>query len=226
VKTSLISLFIRENFKYISFGDFFKASASFFFGLSKIVKFILLRFLRSDVNSFPLGYTDNFVEYIKSQNVTLELNKFKTTSWSDYRGVEGYFDRKLAISSIKNRNLNVYVNSFWGGSTNSLTSNYVISLTKGNLSFCPPGFLNTDSFRYYESLFLGNLPVKLLLSFNSLSFNSRSYLYPMLFSWEKLFDFYEHLSCEEVVELINLHHFYYAINLKTTKNILFSYLDS
>lgn len=224
VNIAFIWRFIRQNIRYISLVDIPSAGYNLFFGLSKIFKLFLLRFLRTEVNYFPLGYTDNFIEYIERERLTLSLNKFNTISWSDFRGLKGNFDRNLALNSIQNRSISVYVNSAWGGSVSNLTSNYVESLQRGILSFCPPGFLNTDTFRYYESLYLGNLPVKLLLSFNSLSFNSHTYLYPMLYSWDSLFDFYENLSPAEIVELIKIHHFYFEMSLEATKLSLVKYL--
>lgn len=226
VNIPFICRFIRQNIANISLVDISSAGYSFFFGLSKIFKLFLLRFLRNKVNYFPLGYTDNFVEHVEKERVTLDLNKFSTTLWSDFRGLKGNFDRNFAIKTIQNRSISVYVNSEWGGSANNLTSNYVKSLQRGILSFCPPGFLNTDTFRYYESLYLGNLPVKLLLSFNSLSFNSYTYLYPMLYSWDALFDFYENLSPAEIVELIKIHLFYYEMSLEATKLALVKNLAS
>ncbi len=172
-------------------------------GVWKALKFYAIKLLRINLYRLPLGYTDNFFNFMSSSHLSLPLNKFDYPKWSDFYGVKGNINRIIAMTSLSNHLIKIHQNLMWGGDKKYLVSNYVNALSVGNLSFNPPGYVSTESYRFFESLFLGNAPVNLPISTNSLGQNSNDFFIDHASTWSSLVEFYESLNRVELIDLIS-----------------------
>jgi len=193
-------------------------------GIWKSLKFYLINISGLNVSSLPLGYTDNFISHINSQQISLPLNKFDITKWSDFYGVKGNINRSIAIESVNNNSLSIRQNLEWGGNKHYLVPNYVSSLVNGNLSFNPPGYRSIQTYRCYESLFLGSTPVYLPVSANSLGQDSGEFYIQNILSWNDLTKFYVGLSKTELMDLISFQNHIFDQKILSLKQQIVRYL--
>jgi hypothetical protein len=170
-----------------------------------MLKVIVISGLCSNVKFLPLGYTNNFLEHIKFGNISLPLNKFSEPSYSTFYGVSGSFSRKNFLRHFERNGYNLQINTAWGGDKKNLTGQYINALTRGNLSLCPPGYSSNETFRYYESLFLGNLPIRLSFSLNSFIQQPDKLNFDH-YNIESLKLLIEELSGKEIKELVSFQH--------------------
>ena len=221
---NLVKSYLFKSFSYNSFNVRIKLLPHISIGIWKSLKFYLIKIARLNVSSLPLGYTDNFINYINSQQITLPLNKFDITKWSDFYGVKGNINRSIAIESMDNNSVNIKQNLEWGGNKDYLVSNYVNSLVSGNLSFNPPGYRSIETYRYYESLFLGSTPVNLSISANSLGQESGQFYIHSILSWDDLTKFYECLTKTELMDLISFQNHVFNQRILSLKEKIVRYL--
>jgi hypothetical protein len=198
----------------------FKLIPHLIIGIWKLLKFLLLKILKINVLRLPLGYTDNFIDHVSSLNLGLKMQKFEVPRWSNFFGVSGNITRVIGIESLRDTEIRIFKNLEWGGNKKHLVSNYVNALLEGNLSFNPPGYRSTDSFRFYESLFLGNAPVNLPISANSLGRNSNEFFVEHAMSWKSLIYFYEHLNQFELIDLISFQQFLFDQEIISLKSAI------
>jgi hypothetical protein len=176
------------------------------------------------VHQLPLGYTDNFISFIRSNSISLDLNKYSEKKWSDFHGHKGNINRRQALDSAQEYKLKINENSVWGGNKNDLTRPYVESLVLGNISLVPPGFRSTESFRVYESLYLGNAVVHMPFSLNSITFNSEEYIFKRSLTWESIMNFWENLSTQELKSLVLFQQFQYEKKIVELNSLILKHL--
>lgn len=124
-------------------------------------------------SNLPLGYTNLFISQMNSLNLIDSESSIisfaaKQRSFDNrvrtkksrkivFVGQVGTWYREILIESFS-RNLNFAskVNSGWTG----ISSNeYLLSIKDSDFVLCPPGVITNETFRYYESIFAGRLPI-------------------------------------------------------------------
>ena len=172
----------------------------------------------------PLGYTDNFISFIRANSITLDIDKYSEKKWTDFHGIKGNINRSIALDSVRQSKLKINENSVWGGNKKELTRLYVESLAMGNLSIVPPGFRTTESFRFFESLYLGNAVAHMPFSLNSITFNSEQYMLKRCLTWESIISFYEKLSTQELKSLVHFQQFQYEKKIVDLNSVISRHL--
>jgi len=116
----------------------------------------------------PLGYTNQFVsqleEKFSSNHMSLfdgwplsDRQKFSATPNSGFMGQVGTWYRKVLLEYFAR--FPEFTSTVSSGWVTSSTSNYVNFLNVTQLVLCPPGIYTNETFRYYETLVLGSLPI-------------------------------------------------------------------
>ena len=113
------------------------------------------------VQSLPLGYTNAFASaYQEMPKETTER-----TVHICFRGNRGLAPRILGLEEatrVPGADIQL-VDQAWSGSSaeTSDARDYIDQLRSSRFALVPPGFVNAESFRYYEALLCGALPVEI-----------------------------------------------------------------
>lgn len=123
------------------------------------------------VHSFPLGYTDRFVRELEKlgllhgENQSL-INDLRTPSIIARDGVSFYgqrgtwYRRRMVENLSRLAGAKTYgYASFGGFSTLSDKTDYSRSILESRFVISPPGNVSSQSFRYYEIVCLGAIPI-------------------------------------------------------------------
>lgn len=125
-----------------------------------------------EMSPIPLGYTNAFVEQLKYLQPKIEnydslfdLSLYESEVGRQidisFVGKEGEWARHVALSVLMQNDLIKIVKIKtlgWGGHQFE-DLEYVNSLLESKFVLCPPGHISNQSFRYFESLLLGALPI-------------------------------------------------------------------
>jgi len=120
---------------------------------------------------FPLGYTERFARELKDLGI-LKANQdslFQGKLFSDFTerdkisffGQKGSWYRRLMVKFFESHpNFEIQTYSSFGGFTDSPRSTgYSELILKSRFVVCPPGNCSSQSFRYYEAIALGAIPI-------------------------------------------------------------------
>lgn len=135
----------------------------------------LCKFLRIRVMHLPLGYTDDFAERVAeifslgSESHLIDNQDLSVLEFS-YRGHRPYFSGQLAqfdrrvIQKVNvdlgNSAINFYVGYMnFGKEKKFALDRYIKNLSKCKFSLCPAGNWSRETFRYFESMLLGAVPI-------------------------------------------------------------------
>lgn len=127
--------------------------------------------LGPQVRSVPLGYTDTFARaFAERMNLgpteslfSYPINEHARPTFVTFHGNRGLAQRitglelagRLPDSDVAT------VDADWSARARSNVGvSYVESLMEARFTLCPPGFANNESFRFYEALICGSLPVE------------------------------------------------------------------
>ena len=113
------------------------------------------------VQSLPLGYTNAFANPHQEES---ESPTERTISIC-FRGNRGLAPRILgleAAAQIPGADIQL-VDRAWSGASPETTNArpYIDQLRSSRFALVPPGFVNAESFRYYEAILCGALPVEI-----------------------------------------------------------------
>lgn len=113
------------------------------------------------VQSIPLGYTNAFANaHEESGSPPTERNISIC-----FRGNRGLAPRILGLEAaalVPGSDIDLVDQSWSGASANpSDARDYVDQLRSSRFALVPPGFVNAESFRYYEAILCGALPVEI-----------------------------------------------------------------
>ena len=113
------------------------------------------------VQSLPLGYTSAFAN---SYQEVLEEPSQRTISIS-FRGNRGLAPRILGLEAaarVPGADIQL-VDRAWSGASaeTAIAHDYIDQLCASRFALVPPGFVNAESFRYYEAILCGALPVEI-----------------------------------------------------------------
>jgi hypothetical protein len=137
-------------------------------------RMLLWRKSKVDISILPLGYTNKFAkEYAKTFKLTSRQSLFKFAvenipsghkNGVTFRGTRGQIQRQIDIDlrSIDNQFDLHLLPGPWSGiqEAASNSENYLQSLLSNRYTLAPPGFVNNESFRYYEALLCGSMPIE------------------------------------------------------------------
>ena len=125
------------------------------------------------VSPIPLGYTDTFARafaqrFAVPSNPSVfagdPTNSVNRERFVVFRGNRGLAQRIVGTERAKNSSGSeiILIDAAWsaraevdGGAA------YVNSLVSARFALCPPGFANNESFRFYEALACGALPIEI-----------------------------------------------------------------
>lgn len=118
--------------------------------------------------SLPLGYTNLFVSQLEEGFLNnhrslfsgwplSNISKFESKLKSGFIGQVGTWYRKVLLKYLARfPEFHSVESSGWVGSSNS---NYMKFLHETQLVICPPGIYTNETFRYFETLVVGSLPI-------------------------------------------------------------------
>lgn len=122
------------------------------------------------VITVPLGYTDAFERaYVDARDIAPGVSLFD--SWQmpagqrptsiAFRGIAGQPQRRAMIHTAERQPHSriEIIDATWSGSNSDAGQDYVQLLMSTQQALCPPGFVNTESFRRYEAVLCGALPI-------------------------------------------------------------------
>jgi hypothetical protein len=127
--------------------------------------------VRVPVHPVPLGYTNTFAKAyadMRSVNSTDSFFALPRIAARDrsvsvtFRGALGQTERQVMVAAarhIPESDIQV-MGGDWSGKVEEGGDRYVESLLNAHRALCPPGFINTETFRYYEALLCGATPVE------------------------------------------------------------------
>ena len=150
------------------FGTLFRAMIRF-----KDLKQLELNFPHTQL---PLGYTNRFFKelsnlgLIKDETNSLYGEDFEKYIYSSidrhqnsgisFFGQKGtWLRRRLVQSFSKEKNMSIRTYGSWGGVAESSRTDYVEEMLNSRYVLCPPGNVSNESFRYYEAIAVGALPI-------------------------------------------------------------------
>lgn len=128
--------------------------------------------INGKVTSIPLGYTDSFAQAFTDrfhlpENESLfahEVARDETRQRSVvFRGNRGLAQRIVGCERTQRiRGSEVeFIDAEWSArAADDVGGSYVDSLLSARFALCPPGFANNESFRFYEALVCGALPIE------------------------------------------------------------------
>ena len=128
--------------------------------------------ISSKLTSIPLGYTDSFAQAFTDrfhlpENESLfahEVARDETRKRSVvFRGNRGLAQRIVGCERTQRiRGSEVeFIDAEWSArAADDVGGSYVDSLLSARFALCPPGFANNESFRFYEALVCGALPIE------------------------------------------------------------------
>ena len=186
------------------------------------------------VFNFPLGYTDRFVKELKNLDLLSENSKSLYTdkiynnssrgAGVSFEGQKGSWYRRLMVEYFeKNAAARTDKYGSFGGFTDSPeTTNYAESILASRFVVCPPGNVSSQSFRYYEAIALGAIPIVTEASIQD--WNTHSY-WPQNIGWKSsnFVDIWlslRKLDYEALDDLSNTMRTYVAEQLKITEKLL------
>ncbi len=139
-------------------------------GFQKYGKFTRERF-NVPIYPFPLGYTERFARELKDLGIlqACQDSLFQGKLFSDFTerekisffGQRGTWYRRLMVKFFESHpNFEMQTYSSFGGFTDSpATTGYSELILKSRFVVCPPGNCSSQSFRYYEAIALGAIPI-------------------------------------------------------------------
>lgn len=141
--------------------------------------------LSGKIEYFPLGYTSKFAKSIlhllNSQNYggslfELELDEFRAADEGntvEFSGSLGAWQRRVGLQhAARRQGSSVYVtNVGWRGSSDKIDLAYCDRMLNSKYVFCPPGYSANESFRVYEALICGSMPLRLGSALTQLAAN-------------------------------------------------------
>lgn len=190
--------------------------------------------VRVPIFNFPLGYTDRFVKELKNLGLLPENSNslfadkiYETNSRKvdvSFVGQKGRWYRRLMVDYFEKEagaRTNKY-GSFGGFTDLPETTNYAKSILASRFVVCPPGNVSSQSFRYYEAIALGAIPIVTEVSIQD--WNTHNY-WPKNVAWknDNFIDIWlslKKMNSEALDELrINLRTSILE-QLQTTKNLM------
>ena len=186
------------------------------------------------VYPFPLGYTERFARELKDLGILHAGHDslFQEKNFSDFSqrenisffGQKGSWYRRLMLDFFaRNPNFQMKAYSSFGGFMESpRTTEYSEFILNSRFVVCPPGNCSSQSFRYYESIALGAIPV--LAETSIQDWNSFDY-WPLNTPWKNLgfveiWNSLSVLSREELHELSEEMRKYVLDQILITRNLL------
>jgi hypothetical protein len=165
------------------FGHHVKSSNNRFFALIEIAHVLALylrnRFMMSkwqrlekSVSILPLGYTNRFAKSFSSfmgigDETSLLLASMNSVSDRaisvSFGGTRGSLQRRSAIEflgHIPRSKINVTQNGWSGYESSGIDIEYCQMLSSSLYCAALPGYISNESFRYYEALICGALPIR------------------------------------------------------------------
>lgn len=137
------------------------------------------RSLKCELHAVPLGYTSKFANALinECQQMTGEMLPPMTSLFQaglsapslprdisvSFRGVRGEPQRRIAIDWARSQPASdvVVFDATWSGASQGGSgSDYVRALLRSQRTLCAPGYVNNESFRYYEALICGSMPIE------------------------------------------------------------------
>ena len=127
--------------------------------------------LGDQVRTLPLGYTDTFAHaFVDSGKLDPDQSLFDASLESEirsislaFRGNRGLAQRIVGLEKAQRVRYSevLMVDADWSARAEGDTGrSYVESLVSARFVLTPPGFANNESFRFYEALACGALPVE------------------------------------------------------------------
>ena len=120
------------------------------------------------VDAIPLGYTNAFANQ-RTDNQAIDSRRGRSIC---FRGNRGLAPRILGLEAAKRvpgADIQL-VDQVWSGASTDGASarDYVDQLQDSRFALVPPGFVNAETFRYYEALLCGALPVEISVALTHL----------------------------------------------------------
>lgn len=137
----------------------------------KIYKKVRKFEFQAPVYSFPLGYTDRFVHELEELGLLLGedqslIDSLHTPSIINREGVSFYgqrgtwYRRRMVENLLRLAGAKTYGYESFGGFSNlPKKTDYSRSILESRFVICPPGNVSSQSFRYYETVCLGAIPI-------------------------------------------------------------------
>ena len=124
------------------------------------------------VTSIPLGYTDSFAqaftdrfhipenESLFDYEVTLDGTRQRSVVFRGNRGLAQRIVGCERTRLIRGSEVQLIDAEWSARAAENVAASYVDSLLSARFALCPPGFANNESFRFYEALVCGALPIE------------------------------------------------------------------
>ena len=192
------------------------------------------------VYPFPLGYTERFARELNDLGI-LQASRdslFQGEHFSDFTerdkvsffGQKGSWYRRLMVKffgSLPNFQMEAY-SSFGGFTDSPRSTGYSELILRSRFVICPPGNCSSQSFRYYEAIALGAIPV--LAETSIQDWNAFDY-WPSNKPWKKanfdeIWKSLSSLSQQELEELSLELRKFVLDQISTTKELLISCTNS
>lgn len=148
---------------------------------------------RTPVFGFPLGYSDRFAIELKNLGLlpdeTFSLfekeiyTKNRSRDLVSFIGQKGRWYRRLMVDYFERiAGASTFKYGSFGGFTHlPETTDYAFSILRSKFVVCPPGNVSSQSFRYYEAIALGAIPIVTEVSLQD--WNTHEY-WPRNTSWK------------------------------------------
>lgn len=156
------------------------------------------------VPALPLGYTNAFANQITHD----QQSDSKRGTSICFRGNRGLAPRILgleAAAQVPGADIQL-VDQVWSGASTDGASarDYVDQLQDSRFALVPPGFVNAETFRYYEALLCGALPVEIAVALTHLGrVPFRSHASIRAWSWKEAMRQVQHMSEDERVARVS-----------------------
>ena len=125
----------------------------------KSVRSRMLKWPKTGYRSLPLGYTNAFAGAVESAAPT-RTDRSISISFRGNRGMATRIVGTDAAQQVKDSRVTFVEDQAWSG-IGDQGGTYVEDLVNSRFALVPPGFVNAETFRYYEALRCGALPVEL-----------------------------------------------------------------
>lgn len=182
----------------------------------------------------PLGYTNRLVSELKTLGLIKEdnssiLDSNLGSNWEkknrvSFFGQKGSWYRRRMVEHLENiaQAQIVRYGSFGGFDNLTTSTEYAESILESDFVICPPGNMSSQTFRYYEIIALGALPIISEISIQDWTVHN---YWPKELSWQK-FDYVEiwrnldELNCEDARNLNRKMRQHILKPLREIRNIL------